>query len=465
MAAASSRTVRGFKRWMKSNGVECSDAILLVSSDDGDSVDSSRSFSIYVKALCDLKEGDVVARIPKQSCLTVRTTAACGLIEEAQLVGNSGLAVAIMYELSLGARSKWFPYLQILPPFEDIPLLWPIKDIDYLLSGTEIHQAAREDKTLVYQDWKEYIKPLIDSASYELNSNFFTLEKYCAARSLISSRSFQIDEYHGFGMVPLADLFNHKTAAENVHLTLDSDDAEGGMESVDDSDSFWTSRNESAFMEMIVVKGVKAGTEVFNTYGSVGTAALLLRYGFSEPDNPYDIVNVDLNLVIHWSSSLLTSRQSRKRLRLWRKLKQHSNHDTDYFEISHDGEPEAELMTLLHVMSLPEKEFDDLDHDAISAAEEAVRENLVFFPGGGNEKKSKTSKKPSSSLLRQAVGKALVSLADAREDLYGWGSLDDDIRSLERCCQVSEPKLYYSLLLRISERRIIQNLRSWAKGI
>lgn len=68
-------------------------------------------------------------------------------------------------------------------------------------------QIVKEDKALVYQDWKECIKPLLGSASFELNAEFFTVDEYFAAKSLIASRSFQIDEYHGSGMVPLADLY------------------------------------------------------------------------------------------------------------------------------------------------------------------------------------------------------------------------------------------------------------------
>lgn len=59
---------------------------------------------------------------------------------------------------------------------------------------------------MVYDDWKECIKPLLDLETCALNPECFTVEEYFVAKSLVSSRSFQIDEYHGFGMVPLADL-------------------------------------------------------------------------------------------------------------------------------------------------------------------------------------------------------------------------------------------------------------------
>lgn len=67
-------------------------------------------------------------------------------------------------------------------------------------------QIVKEDKALLYEDWKESILPLIEYSPLKLNPNSFGVEQYFAARSLVASRSFEIDDYHGFGMVPLADL-------------------------------------------------------------------------------------------------------------------------------------------------------------------------------------------------------------------------------------------------------------------
>ncbi|KAL2553335.1 SET domain-containing protein [Forsythia ovata] len=350
---AATRRMRAFKRWMKCQGIECSVALNLTIA-----TEAPQSISVSVKALCDLQVGDVVARIPKQSCLTVKTSGAHELIEESQLGGYLGLSVAIMYEKSLGPKSPWFQYLQLLPPIEPIPLLWSLPEIDFLLSwhrtsqvfGSIVRQIIKEDKALVYEDWKECIEPLLGSALLELNPEFFSVQEYFAARSLISSRSFEIDKYHGFGMVPLADLFNHKTAAEDVHFTaisshsesdndadndnsdiddaIDGDDEPIAQDSHSEKDGFsggdmessLTSEDDPRVLEMIMIKDVKAGAEVFNTYGSLGNAALLHRYGFTELDNPFDIVNIDLELVLQWSSSLFSCRHSRRRLSLWRKL-------------------------------------------------------------------------------------------------------------------------------------------------
>ncbi|KAM2483616.1 hypothetical protein ACFX1W_041232 [Malus domestica] len=60
---------------------------------------------ISVRAVGDVKEGDMVAIIPKLACLTIRNAAAAAEPEAAEAWENEelvGLAVALMYERSLG---------------------------------------------------------------------------------------------------------------------------------------------------------------------------------------------------------------------------------------------------------------------------------------------------------------------------------------------------------------------------
>ncbi|XP_057539306.1 uncharacterized protein LOC130817555 isoform X2 [Amaranthus tricolor] len=398
-----------------------------------------------------------------------------------------------MYERTLGLMSPWAGYLQILPEFEPLPFVWSLDDIDRFLCGTELHQTVKEDKTLIYEDWKESILPLIHSTEFSLDANSFGVEDYFAAKSLVASRSFQIDDYHGCGMVPLADLFNHKTGAEDVHFTLapspsESDD-EG--ESVSDDENDRNNKFETAtkangpldalvvlspskgtdldfeekpdnppVLEMILVKDVKVGSEVFNTYGLMGNAALLHRYGFTEMDNPYDIVNIDLKLVLQWSASLFSSRHGRARLALWRKLGYSGceSQNAEYFEISYDGEPQFELLILLYVILLNEETYIKLDFSV------AFKGNFTSNMSKNRIFEGDISEMSGEMLLTKSVCKALLLLADMRELLYGTSSLQDDMENLQKCDCNSERKLYHSLVLRISERKIIQRLRNYVKA-
>ncbi|PIN25431.1 hypothetical protein CDL12_01822 [Handroanthus impetiginosus] len=293
-------------------------------------------------------------------------------------------------------------------------------------------------------------------------------------------------------MVPLADLFNHKTAAEDVHFTSvssssesdsDADNGKRDANNQNDGDDeaiasdihsetgafdgddleLATSGDDITSMKMIMVKDVKAGDEVFNTYGSLGNAALLHRYGFTEPDNPFDILNIDLDIVIHWSLSLFSNRHGRRRLSLWRKLDYSGcvSQDSEYFEISFDGEPQVELLILLYIMLLPDDEFHELELSLSTICDVKETLRLCLF-GKESSPCTEDSRLRTKLLLTQGVCRALFSLADARESYHGPNSLEVDIRSFNECCCATDPKLYYSLILRISERRMIEKLKSFA---
>ncbi|XP_062001983.1 ribosomal lysine N-methyltransferase 3 [Rosa rugosa] len=475
------RRVRAFKRWMKREGIQCSDALdLTVSATQG----------LSVTALADLHVGDAVARIPKATCLTVITTAARDMIDAAGLDGSLGLAVAIMHERSLGEQSHWAPYLAVLPEQEPIPLVWTAEE---LLRGTELHDTVKEDRGVMLEDWKESIEPLQDQIGSTQFESFFGFEEYLAARTLVASRSFQIDDhYHGVGMVPLADIFNHKTAAEDVHLntsastensesdTTENSGSEEGNESANESTTSTTSSvgastnddvassatdddGDDDDLEMVMVKDVKVGAEVFNTYGLLGNAALLHRYGFTEPDNPFDIVNIDLELVLQWSASLFSGQHRRARLSLWRRLGYSgcASHNSEYFEISFNGEPPNELLLLLYIMLLQQDAYDKIDLALATTGNSNGHMDGIL--SDKTEKLSDiTAEFSEAVLLTNTICNALLSLADMRESLYGKNSIQDDIEALKRCCSIKEKKLYHSLMLRISERRIIQKFRTFA---
>ncbi|KAL3528127.1 hypothetical protein ACH5RR_012783 [Cinchona calisaya] len=288
---------------------------------------------------------------------------------------------------------------------------------------------------------------------------------------------------------PCAFGFNHKTGAEDVHFTslvsevesdedADSEESENqmndttisqnslarnGSPSRSDLEGSLTSGDDLTVLEMIMVKDVKARNEVFNTYGSLGNAALLHRYGFTEAENPYDILNIDLELVEKWSSSLFSCRHHRRGLSLWRKLDYSGclSQTSEYFEISFIGEPEVELLVLLYIILLPDEGYHELDlvlssrGDFYKSANPSLLEksNVAFL---------KSSELNKDLLLTKSVCVALLSLADIRESLYGSSSLEDDIEALNKCCSMKEPSTYYSLVLRISERRILEKFRSYA---
>lgn len=127
--------LRAFRRWMRDHGVVCSDALRLDAAEDGGG-------GVYVRALAALREGDLVATIPRGACLTPRTSGAAEAIEAAELGGPLALAVAVMYERARGAESPWDAYLRLIPEREPVPLVWPADEAERLLAGTELDKVS-----------------------------------------------------------------------------------------------------------------------------------------------------------------------------------------------------------------------------------------------------------------------------------------------------------------------------------
>jgi hypothetical protein len=61
------------------------------------------------------------------------------------------------------------------------------------------------------REWTDFVAPTCARHPEVCPAVQFCFEKYLAARSVVTSRAFSVDEHHGAGLVPLADLFNHRT--------------------------------------------------------------------------------------------------------------------------------------------------------------------------------------------------------------------------------------------------------------
>lgn len=107
---------------------------------------------------------------------------------------------------------------------------WSGKECEEELTGTELKPELSFDTTKLDEQWTRACQ-LFESAEAEKPS----WEEFLEAVSLASSRAFRVDESHGEGMVPLADLFNNAVDGEHVHVEdADADDDQGGDENQQD---------------------------------------------------------------------------------------------------------------------------------------------------------------------------------------------------------------------------------------
>ncbi|KAJ1341038.1 hypothetical protein BSLG_004508 [Batrachochytrium salamandrivorans] len=173
-------------------------------------------FSVVAKNVLDVNS--ILCSIPKEAILSVSWFTLClPTLEEQELQGALGLTVALMFERSIGTASPWFGYLQSLPQREGIPLFWSQKQIAEL-KGTAMEALLDAMPSDLLNDYNEHVVPLIASNPRLMVAEKMTFEDFMSATSLVTSRAFQVDCYHGDSMVPLADLFNHRTDTEHVHF-------------------------------------------------------------------------------------------------------------------------------------------------------------------------------------------------------------------------------------------------------
>ncbi|TFY68083.1 hypothetical protein EVJ58_g1232 [Rhodofomes roseus] len=289
-------------------------------------------------------KNDILASIPKAGILSTKSTSLAEKIPPAPygLGAQLALSLAVCHELAQGTASRWHGYLQSLPPSTvPIALLWGNSDaLDSpsdgeeakgWIAGTEVERMVRGEQgqdplDKIYQYYYSVARPLLPESCM--------ISHFLHAYSLVSSRAFMVDAYHGLSMVPIADAFNH-TTENHVHLECDYDvcplcgsfaECPHDREDAPSSSSEpmdWQSPSVASVpdtCDMVANRPIPAFSEVFNTYGSrKSNASLLAWYGFALDENENDSVGWDFAEVAQAfgsdeSSSVQLSEQLYKRI-------------------------------------------------------------------------------------------------------------------------------------------------------
>jgi len=226
--------IADFEAWMRSVGIKWnSDAITITDANASTaSTMLCSGLALGITAARDIKEGDELCPfLPKSACICPLTCSIADILEKEDLNSGMGLVIAVMHESSLGKDSKWAGYFASMPHREYIPVFWTTHELT-ALQGTEIENSTAEDLANVEDDYNTHVLPLLTTYTDRFRVDKCTLHHFHYAASLVASRMFGIDEVHGAGMVPLADVFNHKASV----VDLAPDYAVHGAESDTDSD-------------------------------------------------------------------------------------------------------------------------------------------------------------------------------------------------------------------------------------
>ncbi|KAL5523460.1 hypothetical protein ACEPAG_7633 [Sanghuangporus baumii] len=301
-------------------------------------------------AVQDIPEGHTLFTIPRSLTLSTRTSVLPRLLGDAswrpfQLnKGWIGLILCMMWEESKGSESKWSGYLEILPTAFNTPMFWSEDELKELEGTAVLEKIGKEEAE---KDFREKLIPVVLSRPDLFNpahlSSYYSLEGYHRMGSRILSRSFHVERWRGeeveseqeeaevgqnypsmdvdkieaemgeaekawwwsenrdeedtednsdVAMVPMADMLNARHGSENAKLFY-----------------------EPTELKMITTKPIKAGEQIYNTYGDPPNSGLLREYGHVDlvpfpadagrEGNPADIVELRADLIVQIVSASL----------------------------------------------------------------------------------------------------------------------------------------------------------------
>ncbi|AGO12079.1 AaceriAAR193Cp [[Ashbya] aceris (nom. inval.)] len=314
-----------------------------------------------VFALKDIAAGTVLLRIPKAAVFSASNSSISNLLLEEELEGMLALVIAFIYETTgFQNASHWCKYLRsikytdsgdnlVLPPS-----FWPSQD-KRPLRATALHTLHRaldaEPEVLDGYDravscaykWHADadlpIPALLRHADTDAQRTR-NLRKFVAVTYALASRAFDIDDFHGNGLVPIADLFNHHVTHPHVRFETAADVCDVCGESgscrhsyvglqaesqpllpnvevrvrdpVEQTESLtakiqedhtadtstgtppeasWLSLPADDCVDIRLVADIRRGGEIYNTYGELSNPLLVARYGFRVSHNPHDVVH------------------------------------------------------------------------------------------------------------------------------------------------------------------------------
>lgn len=453
-----------------------------------------------VEALCDLNVGQNVATIPKASILSVETSALWSEINndanvirntpasgtckvDVDTVGDSEhprdslcpplfqLPAALLFECVLAEKSRWKDYISILPQSLSqigVPLSLSDEDVTKVFYGTSIDELTVRMRSALKDVFKNNVHKLLLRRATELNIELSAVERltdadFIWAFACVTSRAFQVDNFHGNSMVPIADIFNHRTNGEHVHIEGESDESDS--DSDDDSEnSLEHSHNdgpseprdggnevlvpsvieqavngnsktqgtckrrrtadENDELLIICVKAALKGEELFNTFGQKSNTSLYLNYGFTEKDNPYDSAYIhkrDVEDVMQaWSDrqkndTTRSMTNERKRIIEEAGVVIYDDVLDDYFEIFEDGSLRHGLIALLYLYVARWDELERFSDDSMDMLQHLMEVSMDDLLS--------RNRNDVCDIVRQLVERQLSKLSKYR-------SREDDIETL-----------------------------------
>ncbi|KAG2112090.1 hypothetical protein DEU56DRAFT_843138 [Suillus clintonianus] len=359
-------------------------------------------------ALQDIPENHTIFTLPRSLTLSTQTStlpSAFGFEawrKHKLHKGWVGLILCMMWEEAQGNQGKWVTYLTSLPTQFDTPMFWSDEDLQELQGTAVVDKIGRSEAE---RDYHENLVPAIktrpDLFPSDKIDTWYTLHRYHITGSRILSRSFNVERWEGEVEVEqdaeqvLEDSNEDTQANTSIGSAMDVDDSGDGGEAADEESSDrdsddedtedipeeiamvpmadllnarYNSVNAKLFYEehhlhMVTTKPIKAGEQIFNTYGDLPNSDLLRRYGHVDLlpcphlkgalGNPQDIAEIRADLVVNVVCADNPNGEThRQRIEWWL-----DEGGDDVFIIDRDPILPAALTSLVRLLLLSQDEW------------------------------------------------------------------------------------------------------------
>lgn len=364
-----------FLDWLRENGAVLSSKIELADL-------RHRNAGRGVLATDDIEEGEKLFSIPNKLILTVENSDLDPNFKKQLDDPWLSLILAMLFEFRQrhdGSRSRWAPYLDILPYKFDTLMYWSEEELEYLRGSAIVDKIGKASADRMFT---EQLLPIVKQEKQvwfeSEHSDEEMLQAFHRMGSTIMAYAFDLEDTNEVnanedgweedsdaginlrkGMIPLADMLNADADLNNARLFYEDDK-----------------------VVMKAIKSIKKGEEIFNDYGPLPRADLLRRYGYIT-DNyaKYDVVEVSLELVktAAKEQDQIDEKNIESRLEY---LTDEGALDDSYDiarSASEEGPFSEELKILLNALSMPTSDFDKLQKKGKLPKPELSNEALILL--------------------------------------------------------------------------------------
>lgn len=177
-------------------------------------------------------------------------------------------SIFLLEEKEIGDKSYWRPYIDILPPNFNNMAIYFDNSLLELLKGTLALEKIIGRRQHLKSD---YDKLCMFEPTF---GERFTFDDFVWGRLVTITRifGFSIGGHKTSGLVPLADMLNHKNPDRNTSETETS----------------WEFDDQSTSFSIVSNRNIKTGREIYDSYGFKCNSRFFVNYGFTVENNDDD---------------------------------------------------------------------------------------------------------------------------------------------------------------------------------